>query len=90
MRHHRCDHDFLDLLREDFGIDRFSLMQAFLVMPALPKRQAIVVCAWAEGKTGDQVERGVLIRRWAKRRGVGMYALEIVGAPELTYEQSEH
>jgi hypothetical protein len=89
-RHHRCDHDFLNLLREDFGIDRFSLTQAFLGMPAVSKRQAIALCAWAESKTADPVERGVLVRRWAKKRGVGMYHPAIVGAPPLTYEQTEH
>jgi hypothetical protein len=89
-RHHRCDPDFLDLLREDFGIDRFSLTQAFMGAPPVPKRQAIKVCARAEGKTDDPVERGVLVRRWAKERGVGMYHPAIVGAPPLTWEQTEH
>jgi hypothetical protein len=89
-RHHRCDADFLRLLAEDFGIDRFSLTQAFLGVPPAPKRQAIAVCAWAEGKTADRVERGVLVRRWAKNRGVGMYHPTILAAPPLTWEQSEH
>lgn len=89
-RHHRCDLDFLDLLREDFGIDRFSLTQAFMGMPTFPKKKAITVCAWALSKIDDPVERGVLVRRWAKRRGVGMYAPEIVGASELTWEQTKH
>ncbi len=89
-RNHRCDADFLNLLREAFGIDLFTLTQAFLGMPAIPKKQAIAVCAWAESKTDDSIERGVLVRRWAKERSVGMYAPEILEAPELTYEHTEH
>jgi hypothetical protein len=37
-RHHRCDHEFLDLLEQDFGVARFALSLAFLGMPAEPKK----------------------------------------------------
>jgi hypothetical protein len=46
-RHHRCTHDFLQLLEEDFGIPYFALHNAFMGVPAEPKREAIALCEWA-------------------------------------------
>ena len=53
------------------------------------------ISAWANsssmsGYEDEPVERGVLVRRWAKKRGVGMYHPAILGAPALTWEQTEH
>jgi len=89
-RHHRCDYGFLELLEEDFGISQFSLRQAFMGVPPAPKKQASEVCEWATRCAGDPEEAGRMVRGWAKNRQVGMYHPAIVGAPELTWEQSAH
>jgi hypothetical protein len=90
-RHHRCDYGFLELLEEDFGISQFSLRQAFMGVPAAPKKQAIEICEWAIRVTaGDAEEAGRMVRGWAKNRQVGMYDPAILDAPEPTYEQSAH
>jgi hypothetical protein len=89
-RHHRCDFGFLELLEEDFGISQFSLRQAFMGVPPAPKKQAIEVCEWATHRAGDPEEAGRMVRGWAKNRGVGMYHPAILGAQELTYEQTAH
>jgi hypothetical protein len=44
-RHHRVDHRFLELLEEDFGIPEFALSNAFMGVPAEPKKSAIALCA---------------------------------------------
>jgi hypothetical protein len=90
-RHHRCDFAFLELLKEDFGISQVSSRQAFMGVPPAPKKQAIEVCEWAiRVAGGDPEEAGRIVRGWARNRQVGMYHPTIVGAPELTYEQSAH
>jgi hypothetical protein len=46
-RHHRCTHEFLELLEEDFGIPGFTLSNAFMGVPAESKKSAIALCEWA-------------------------------------------
>jgi hypothetical protein len=50
------DYEFLGLLNEDFGIDFYSLNQAFIGVPAAPKKQAILE---------DLPEDHGLTERWA-------------------------
>ena len=80
-RHHRCDHEFLELLEEDFGIPRFALVNAFMGMPAEPKKEAIALCEWA-AKT-DEPARALLA--WARKNGRGTFRAESgdVGDDEL-------
>jgi hypothetical protein len=68
-RHHRCTHEFIGLLEEDFGIDRHALINAFMRMPAEPKKEAIALCAWAS-KTDDPA-RALL--SWARKNGRGTF-----------------
>lgn len=89
-RHHRCDHAFLELLEEDFGISQFSLQAAFVGVPSVPKKQAIKVCEWAERRADDPDERGEMIRGWARKRKVGGYAPSLIEVPETTFEQTAH
>jgi hypothetical protein len=90
-RHHRVDHEFLGLLNEDFGIDFYSLNQAFMGVPAAPKRQAISLCEWAiRSAKGDIEEAGKALRAWAKKNGKGQYDRRLVEGPELTYEHNDH
>ncbi|MGH3087733.1 MAG: hypothetical protein ACRDSJ_10515 [Rubrobacteraceae bacterium] len=89
-RHHRVDDSFLELLEEDFGIDRFSLISAFAGVPAAPKKQAIKVCEWAVGATRDAEEAGDALRAWAKKRGCGSYDPRLLNAPDLTFERTAH
>lgn len=90
-RHHRVDADFLALLEEDFGIDRYSLHKAFMGAPAAPKRQAISLCEWAvRAARGDAEEAGDALRAWARKHGAGTYSRKLVGAPETTYEHNDH
>jgi hypothetical protein len=64
----------LGLLNEDFGIDFYSLNQAFMGVPAAPKRQAISLCEWAiQAAKGDVEEAGKALRAWAKKHGKGLY-----------------
>ncbi len=90
-RHHRCDDSFLELLEEDFGISQFALRSAFASVPAAPKKQAIKVCEWAvRVARGNTAEAGDALRAWAKKRGRGAYDPRLLGAPELTWEQTAH
>ena len=74
-RHHRCDHDFLELLEEDYGISQFALRSAFMGVPAAPKRQAIELCEWAiRVSAGDPEEAGNALRAWARKRKTGTYS----------------
>jgi hypothetical protein len=64
----------LGLLNEDFGIDFYSLNQAFMGVPAAPKRHAICLCEWAnKAARGDVEEAGKALRAWAKKHGKGLY-----------------
>lgn len=88
-RHHRCDHEFLELLEEDFGVSQFSLRQAFMGMPSAPKKQAIALCEWAiRTGCGDTERAGEMLRGWAKKNDLGMYNPAMTGAP-LTFGGSE-
>src|SRR5215208_4184784 len=90
-RHHHVDYEFLGLLNEDFGIDYYSLNQAFMGVPPAPKRQTISLCEWAiRSAEGDVDEAGKALRAWAKKNGKGQYDRRLVEAPPLTWEQTEH
>jgi hypothetical protein len=90
-REHRVDYEFLGLLNEDFGIDFFSLNQAFMGVPAAPKKQAISLCEWAiRAAKGDADEAGRALRAWGKKNGTGLYDKRLIEAPEITYEGNEH
>jgi len=69
-RHHRVDHSFLEALEEDFGIPCFALSNAFMGVPAEPKKSAIALCEWAV-KTDDPA-RALL--SWARKNGRGTFA----------------
>lgn len=85
-RHHRVDEEFLDILHEDFGIPKFSLVRAFDGVPPAPKKQAIAICEWALKKAGGDPDAAAdRLRGWAKRRKVGRYHPNLVGAPPLTF-----
>jgi hypothetical protein len=68
-RHHRVDDGFLGILEEDFGIPMFALNNAFLGVPAEPKKQAIAVCEWAAGT--EDPARALLA--WARKNGRGTF-----------------
>ena len=68
-RHHRCDHDFVELLKEDFGIARHALRNAFLGVPAEPKKEAIALCEWAA--KADDPARALLA--WARKNRRGTF-----------------
>jgi hypothetical protein len=68
-RHHRCDHDFLELLEDDFGIARHALINAFMGVPAAPKREAIALCEWAI--RADDPARALLA--WARKNRRGTF-----------------
>src|SRR5215218_2027632 len=88
---YRVDHEFLGLLESDFGIDLFSLNRAFMGVPPAPKKQAIALCEWAiQAAKGDVDEAGKVLRAWAKKHVQGGYNPHLLGAPELTWEQTEH
>ena len=90
-RHHRCDHAFLKLLEEDYGIDQYSLRSAFMGVPAAPKKEAIALCEWAvRAGGGDPEKTSKALRAWAKKHARGTYGLRLVAAPALTWEQTEH
>ncbi len=84
-RRFACDYDFLELLREDFGIESRDLEASFIGPPSVPKLAAIGVCSWAESKTENLDERGRMIRAWARKCGLGSYHPAIIGGPELTW-----
>jgi hypothetical protein len=71
-RHHRCDHEFLDLLEQDFGVARFALSLAFLGMPAEPKKAAIAVTEWA----AKQAEPEKALLGWARKNRRGAFVLD--------------
>jgi hypothetical protein len=68
-RHHRCDHGFLELLEDDFGIARHALINAFMGVPAAPKREAIALCEWAA--RADDPARALLA--WARKNRRGTF-----------------
>ena len=85
------DYEFVGLLNEDFGIDFYSLNQAFMGVPTAPKKQAISLCEWAvRAAKGDVEEAGRALRAWAKKNGKGLYDRRLIEAPEVTYEDNEH
>ena len=51
-RHHRCNHDFIDLLAKDFGFPRYALVNAFMGMPAGTQERS-----YHPVRVGDQGER---------------------------------
>ena len=69
-RHHRVDHEFLELLEDDFGIARHALVNAFMGVPAAPKREAIALCEWVA--RADDPARALLA--WARKNGRGTFA----------------
>jgi hypothetical protein len=68
-RHHRADHAFIELLEEDFEIPRYALHNAFLGVPAEPKKEAIALCEWA-ART-DNPARALLA--WARKNHRGTF-----------------
>jgi hypothetical protein len=70
-RHHRCDEEFLDLLEADFGIPPYALSNAFLGVPAEPKKSAIALCEWAVLRH-DEPARALLAG--ARKHGRGTFA----------------
>jgi hypothetical protein len=74
-RHIRCDEDFLELLEEDFGIPEFALSNAFMGMPAEPKKSAIALCEWA--LRTDDPTRALLA--WARKHGRGTFRPDLAG-----------
>jgi hypothetical protein len=68
-RHHRCDDAFIALLEDDFGIARHALHNAFLGVPAAPKREAIALCEWAA--RADNPARALLA--WARKNRRGTF-----------------
>ena len=90
-REHRVEYELLGLLNEDFGIDFYSLNQAFMGVPCAPKKQAISLCERAIGAArGDVEEAGRALRAWAKKNGKGQYNKHLIEAPEVTYEDNDH
>ena len=71
-RHHRVDESFLGLLEEDFGISTFALSNAFMGVPAEPKKSAIALCEWA-ARTDDPA-RALLA--WARKNHRGTFRLD--------------
>ena len=71
-RHHRCDENFLVLLEEDFGIPAFALSNAFMGVPAEPKKSAIALCEWAS--RADDPTRALLA--WARKNHRGTFRLD--------------
>ena len=68
-RHIRCDHRFLQLLEEDFGIPTYVLVNAFMGMPAEPQKSAIKLCARAVRQ--DEPARALL--NWARKNRRGTF-----------------
>lgn len=74
-QHRRCDHEFLDVLAEDFGISHFALNSTFMGVSATPKEEAIRVCEWAiRAADGDVDKAGDALRAWAKKRRQGNWS----------------
>ncbi len=68
-RHHRVDHEFIGLLEDDFGIPRHALINAFMGVPAAPKKEAIALCEWAV--RADDPARALLA--WARKNRRGAF-----------------
>ena len=77
-RHHRCDEDFLEILEDDFGISTFTLSNAFMGVPAEPKKSAIALCEWAS--RADDPARALLA--WARKNGRGTFRPDVAGDEE--------
>ncbi len=71
IRRHRCTHEFIELLEEDFGIARYALISAFMGMPAEPKREAIALCEWA----ARTYEPARALLSWARKNGRGTFCI---------------
>jgi hypothetical protein len=80
-RHIRCDYDFLELLEEDYRIPHYALLNAFMGMPAEPKKSAIALCEWAI--RAEDPPRALL--GWARknRRGTFRRCEDHVGDEDL-------
>ena len=78
-RHHRVDEAFLVLLEEDFGIPEFALSNAFMGVPAEPKKSAIALCEWAV--RADDPTRALLA--WARKNDRGTFRLDLAGEDQL-------
>ena len=74
-RHHRVDEHFLELLEEDFAIPVFALSNAFMGVPAEPKKSAIALCEWAV--RADDPTRALLA--WARKNGRGTFRPDDAG-----------
>lgn len=75
-RHHRCDEEFVDLLEEDFPqIPRYALHNAFLGVPAEPKKSAIALCEWAV--RAEDPARALLA--WARKNHRGAFRPDVTG-----------
>ena len=72
-RHHRCTHEFVELLEEDYGIACYALINAFMGMPAEPKKEAIALCEWAV--RADDPARALL--SWARKNGRGTFRPDV-------------
>ena len=68
-RYHRVDHAFVALLEDDFGIARHALINAFMGVPAEPKKSAIALCEWAV--RADDPARALLA--WARKNHRGAF-----------------
>jgi hypothetical protein len=77
-RHHRCDHRFLELLEDDFGIPRHALSLSFMGVPAAPKREAIALCEWAA--KADDPARALMA--WARKNHRGTFRPDVAGNDE--------
>ena len=72
-RHHRCTHEFLELLQEDFGVPYSALHASFMGVPRAPKREAIALCEWAV--RADDPARALL--SWARKNGRGTFRPDV-------------
>jgi hypothetical protein len=77
-RHPRVDDRFLELLEEDFGISVFTLSNAFMSVPAEPKKSAIRLCEWA-ARTDDPTRT---LLAWARKNGRGTFRPDVAGDEE--------
>ena len=68
-RHHRCTEQFIEFLEDDFGIPYFALSNAFMGVPAEPKKSALALCEWAA--KADDPARALLA--WARKNGRGTF-----------------
>lgn len=84
-RHHRTDSAFADLLADDFGLSPFAAH----ALVGVPKKAAIMVCAWAEANIADTDRRSKAVRAWARKRGVGQFHPDLLDAPPVEYTNAE-